>query len=94
MKFHTLATLAAAASLSAFSIASAQGAPPLKLKVACAADIQRFCSNAGPGKAAMQCMRGHMREASPGCQSAAQARKAMRAQQKAAAASQGAPPPQ
>jgi hypothetical protein len=90
MKIHTLATLATAASLLAFSIANAQGAAPPKPKVACAADIQRFCPTAAPGKETMQCMRSHMSEASAGCQSAVQAHRAMMRQQKAAAA-QGAP---
>jgi hypothetical protein len=93
MKIHTLATLATAASLLAFSVASAQGGPPPKPRVACAADMQRLCPTAPPGKEAMRCMRSRMSEASPGCQSSIQAMRAMRAQQKAAAASQGAPPP-
>ena len=93
MKFHTLATLAAAASLLAFNVASAQGGPGPKPRVACAADMQRLCPTAPSGKEAMRCMRSHMSEASPGCRSAVQQRRAMRAQQKAAAASQGAPPP-
>lgn len=93
MKFHTLATVATAASLLAFTVASAQGAPPPKPKVACAADMQRLCPTAAPGKEAMRCMRSHVSEASAGCQSSIQAMRAMRAQQKAAAAAQGAPPP-
>ena len=93
MKFHTLATLATAASLLAFSVANAQDGPAPKPKVACAADMQRLCAGAGPGKAAKQCLKSHMNEVSQGCQSAIQAHKAMRAERKsaAAAASQGAP---
>ena len=92
MKFHTLAAFATAASLLAVSVASAQGAPPPKPRVACAADAQRLCPTAASGKEAMRCMKSHMGEASAGCQSAVQAHKAMKQAQKAAA-SQGAPPP-
>ncbi|MEO8926047.1 MAG: hypothetical protein ABI306_02690 [Caulobacteraceae bacterium] len=86
MKFHTLASLATAASLLAVGFAAAQPAGPPKVKEACAADIQKMCATAGPGRATMQCMRGHMADASPGCQSAMQTARAMHAQRKAAAA--------
>jgi len=97
MKFHTLVCLATAASLLAAGGVVAQP----KVKAACAADVQKMCPSATPGRGyVMRCLKGRMSEASPGCQSAMQAAKAMRAQRKAAAAAAqpapaaGAPAPQ
>ena len=94
MKFHTLASLATAASLLAVGFAAAQPAGPPKVRQICAADMQRMCATAGPGKAAMQCLRGHAGDVSPECKSAMEQARAMHAQRKAdaAAAAQSAPP--
>lgn len=98
MKIYTLASLATAASLLAFGAVGAQAGRPVKVKVACAADVQRLCPNATPGRGyVMQCVKSRMNEVSPDCQSAVQEAKAMRAQRRAAAASRpapDAPPPQ
>ena len=99
MKIYTLASLATAASLLAFGAVSAQTGRPLKVKLACAADVQRLCPNAAPGRGyVMQCLKSRMNEVSPDCQSAVQEAKAKHAQRRAAAAaSQPAPdaaPPQ
>ncbi len=101
MKFHTLASLATAASLLAAGLATAQPAGPPRVRQVCAADMQKMCASAGPGKAAMQCLRGHAADVSPECKSAMDEARAMHAQRKAAAAAAaqsapptGTPPPQ
>jgi hypothetical protein len=65
-------------------------ARPPRPRVACAADIQRLCASAGPGKAAMRCIKHQLGQASPGCQQAVQAAQDMRRQ----GGGQGGPPPQ
>ncbi len=96
MNCRTVLALALGASLLSAGYAGAQSPPP-KPRVACAADIQKFCPNAASPKDARQCMKGHMAEASPGCQQAVQAAMAMRAEKKAAGSappSGQTPPPQ
>lgn len=86
MTYKTAFAAVLAASLLAAGAASAGGDSAAKPRVACAADIQKFCPTAAPGKEAKRCLKSHMAEASSGCQSAVQEAKAMHAQKKAAAA--------
>lgn len=83
MKFTLAASLMTAASLLTAGAAAAQayGAPP-RPRIACAADIQRLCSSAQPGKPAMRCLRREAGQASPQCQASLQAARAMRAERR------------
>jgi len=51
-----------------------QAAPSPALWAACGADVQKFCSAVQPGGGRIvECMKGYVRELSPGCLEAARA---------------------
>jgi hypothetical protein len=41
-----------------------------KVRAACQADMQKLCADAGPGRAAFQCLRQHQDDVSADCKSA------------------------
>jgi hypothetical protein len=90
---------AAILALSMISAGAANAGAGAAVRQACAADIQKFCASAAPGREAKRCLKSHLSEASQGCQSAVQEARAMRAQRKAAQSAGGpapgaTPPPQ
>jgi hypothetical protein len=88
----SIKVLAPAIALLAVAGAAVGGAGGAGVKKACAADIQKFCPGISDRHAERQCMKSHMAEASPDCQSAVRAAKAARAEEKAAAASSASAP--
>ncbi len=55
----------------------------MKMRAACAGDIQKFCANVARGNGARQgCMRAHRAELSPACQAARSEVRAIRRQEK------------
>jgi Cysteine rich repeat len=50
-----------------------QAAPSPALRAACGADVQKFCSGVQPLGRVVECMKGYVRELSPGCLEAAKA---------------------
>ena len=50
-----------------------QAAPSPALRAACGADVQKFCSGVQPVGQIVECMKGYVRELSPGCLGAARA---------------------
>ena len=60
-----------------------EAAPSPALRAACGADVQKFCSGVQPVGRIVECMKGYVRELSPGCVGAARAE--MQARQAAVA---------
>jgi hypothetical protein len=56
---------------------------PMKMRAACAGDMQKFCADVARGNGARQgCMRGHRAELSPACQAARSELRAIRRQER------------
>jgi len=70
-----LAVSGSSAAVSQTTISPAlSAAPSPALRAACGADVQKFCSGVQPGGGRIvECMKGYVRELSPGCLAAARA---------------------